>query len=40
MGFLQGIELTEIMPWINLLIVYDIIFLAVAFMTFDYVVEE
>ena len=40
MGFLQGIELAEIMPWINLLIVYDIIFLAVAFMTFDYVVEE
>jgi heme exporter protein B len=40
MGFLQGIELTEIMPWINLLLVYDIIFLAVAFMTFDYVVEE
>jgi heme exporter protein B len=40
MGFLQGIEMAEIMPWINLLIVYDIIFLAVAFMTFDYVVEE
>ena len=40
MGFLQGIEISEIMPWINLLIVYDIIFLAAAFMTFDYVVEE
>jgi heme exporter protein B len=40
MGFLQGIEVSEIMPWINLLIVYDVIFLAVAFMTFDYVVEE
>ena len=40
MGFLQGIEISEIMPWINLLIVYDVIFLAVAFMTFDYVVEE
>jgi heme exporter protein B len=39
-GFLQGIPLDEIMPWINLLIVYDIIFTAVAFMTFDYVVEE
>jgi heme exporter protein B len=40
MGFLQGLESPEIMPWINLLIVYDVIFLAVAFMTFDYVVEE
>lgn len=39
-GFLQAIELSEIMPWINLLIVYDVIFLAVALMTFDYVVEE
>jgi heme exporter protein B len=39
-GFLQGIPMDEIMPWINLLIVYDIIFTAVAFMTFDYVVEE
>ncbi len=39
-GFLQNIELAEIMPWINLLIVYDIIFTTVAFMVFDYVVEE
>ena len=39
-GFLQGIPMDEIMPWINLLIVYDIIFTAVAFMTFDFVVEE
>jgi hypothetical protein len=28
------------MPWINLLIVYDVIFVAVAFMVFDFVVEE
>jgi heme exporter protein B len=40
MGFLQGLESPEIMPWINLLVVYDVIFIAVAFMTFDYVVEE
>ncbi|MCJ7660278.1 MAG: heme exporter protein CcmB [Anaerolineales bacterium] len=40
MGFLQAIEISEIMPWINLLIVYDVIFLAAAYMTFDYVVEE
>lgn len=39
-GFLQGIEMSEIMPWLNLLIVYDVIFTAVAFMVFDYVVEE
>lgn len=39
-GFLQGLEIAEIMPWLNLLIVYDIVFTAVAFMVFDYVVEE
>jgi len=40
MGFLQGLELSEIMPWINLLIVFDLVFTAVSFMLFDYVVEE
>jgi heme exporter protein B len=39
-GFLQGLSLTEVMPYINLLIVYDVIFTAVAYMVFDYVVEE
>ena len=39
-GFLQALPMTEIQPWLNLLIVYDIIFTAVAFMVFDYVVEE
>jgi heme exporter protein B len=39
-GFLEGLEMVEIMPWLNLLIVYDVIFIAVAFMVFDYVVEE
>jgi len=39
-GFLQGIAITELMPYINLLLVYDVIFIAVAFMVFDYVVEE
>jgi heme exporter protein B len=39
-GFLQGFEMAEIWPWLNLLIVYDVIFLAIAFMVFDYVVEE
>jgi heme exporter protein B len=39
-GFLQGLPLAEIMPALNLLIVYDVIFIAVAFMVFDFVVEE
>jgi heme exporter protein B len=39
-GFLQGFEMAEIWPWLNLLIVYDVIFIAMAFMVFDYVVEE
>jgi hypothetical protein len=29
-----------IMTWMNLIIVYDLIFTAIAFMAFDYVVEE
>jgi heme exporter protein B len=39
-GFLQGVELLDIRPWINLLVVYDVIFIAIAFMVFDYIVEE
>jgi len=39
-GFLQGIQMADIIPWINLLIVYDVIFVAIAFMVFDYIVEE
>jgi heme exporter protein B len=39
-GFLLGLEIAEIRPWLNLLIVYDTISIAVAFMTFDFVVEE
>jgi len=39
-GFLQGAAFVDILPWINLLIVYDVIFIAVAFMVFDYIVEE
>lgn len=39
-GFLQGFEMSEIMPWLNILLVYDVIFIAIAFMVFDYVVEE
>ncbi|MCK6539764.1 MAG: heme exporter protein CcmB [Anaerolineales bacterium] len=39
-GILTGAEASEIRPWINLLVAYNVIFLAVAFMLFDYVVEE
>ncbi len=39
-GFLQGFEMEEIWPWLNLIIVYDVLFVAVGLMVFDYVVEE
>src|SRR5512139_1387021 len=39
-GFLTGADMTEIMPPVNLLIFYDIVFTAIAFMVFDSVVEE
>jgi heme exporter protein B len=39
-GFLQALPLEDIRPWLNLLIVYDVIFIAAAFMVFDFVVEE
>jgi heme exporter protein B len=39
-AFLAGFEMSDIWPWLNLLIVYDVVFLAVSFMVFDFVVEE
>lgn len=39
-AFLANVEISEIWPWLNLLIVYDVIFTAISFMVFDYVVEE
>lgn len=39
-GYLQGLEMVEIQPWISLLIAYDVIFTTVAFLVFDSVVEE
>jgi len=39
-GFLTGEPFAGILPWINLLVGYDVIFTSIAFMTFDYVVEE
>ncbi len=39
-AFLQAFPVAEIWPYLNLLIVYDVIFTAVAYMIFDFVVEE
>ena len=39
-GFLAGAPMTEIWGSLNLLVVYDLIFVALAFMFFDYIVEE
>ncbi len=39
-GFLLGLEMSEITPWLNILMVYDVIFISVAFMVFDSIVEE
>ncbi len=39
-GFLAADPMTDILPWLNLMIVYDVVFIAAAFMVFDYVVEE
>jgi heme exporter protein B len=37
---LLGLEPAELWTWLNLLIAYDVIFTAAAFMLFDFVVEE
>jgi heme exporter protein B len=39
-GFLQNLPMIEIWPWLNILIAYDVIFTAIAYMVFDFVVEE
>jgi heme exporter protein B len=39
-GFLQGDPLSGIWPWLNLLIAGDVIFLALAWMVFDFIVED
>ncbi len=39
-GFLQQAPMNTIWPWLNILIVYDIVFVAAAIMVFDFVVEE
>lgn len=39
-GYLTALPMEEIQPWINLLLMYDAVFTAVAFMVFEFVVEE
>lgn len=39
-GILDGQPVSEIAHWLRLLVVFDVVFLAISFMTFDYVVEE
>jgi heme exporter protein B len=39
-GILQGVPLADIDTWIRLLVAYDVIFLVVAWWTFDFVVED
>lgn len=39
-AFLMETPLIEIMPWLNLLITYDMVFIAASFMLFDQIVEE
>jgi heme exporter protein B len=39
-GFLQGQAWGELAHWLNLLAAYDVIFIAAAFMVFDFIVEE
>lgn len=39
-GVLAGADASTIAPWINLLIVYDVVFVSAAFMGFEYIVQE
>ena len=39
-GILDGQPFSEIAHWVRLLAVFDVVFFAISFMTFDYVVEE
>jgi heme exporter protein B len=39
-GFMEGDTLADMMKWINLLIFFDILYLVVSYLTFDFVVEE
>lgn len=39
-GVLGGLPLSDVQVWLNILGVYDLIFISISFMVFDFVVEE
>jgi heme exporter protein B len=39
-GAMTGLPVSEWQQWLNLLIVFDVILVAVSFMVFEYIVEE
>ena len=38
-GILDGLPWASLAPWLRLLVGFDVIFLTLSFMTFDYVVQ-
>lgn len=39
-SLLEGLRLAEIDPWLDIMVVFDIVFIAAAIMLFDFVVQE
>ncbi len=39
-GFMEGDTMADMMKWFNLIFFFDILYIVVAYLTFDYVVEE
>ncbi len=39
-GLMEGASLTDVAGWVNLLVAYDLVMVAVSMLTFSYVVEE
>ncbi len=39
-GFMEGDALADMMKWFNLILFFDVLYIVVAYLTFDYVVEE
>ncbi len=39
-GFMEGDTLADMMKWFNLILFFDLLYIVVAYLTFDFVVEE
>jgi heme exporter protein B len=39
-AYLQGLPVDELTPWITQLIVFDVVYTAIGWMVFDFIVEE